>query len=266
MHTEQYQIYMFHFRCPVCAASPGRRLLRDYLQEWGNCPPDRLYSLLCNLLGALDEVENGGSRWLTKKFGKAAQRLRQAIDALAFDPPLKPDSLLIQPSSGVLHFNGKCPMCGSDKGARKPDNYFTTWSQACKVQTGNLLYESGLILWGVLLGLPSWAPGSFLRQLNLVRSELRRTGKEMSLLECPQCGRLTTGLYGTSAGENRGFCRWCLDMGGGLGLTFRVSLDSDGQPSVSMETTDHGAPAKNAWDVLPPDILKRVEIEPDNRC
>jgi hypothetical protein len=75
-------------------------------------------------------------------------------------------------------------------------NYFTDWPHACKVQTGNLLYETGLILWAVLLDLPGWAAGDFLQRLNTARSEMRRAGKDMSLLECPQCGRLTSSLYG----------------------------------------------------------------------
>jgi hypothetical protein len=75
-------------------------------------------------------------------------------------------------------------------------NYFTDWPHDCKVQTGNLLYETGLILWAVLLGLPEWAAGDFLQRLNTARSEMRRAGKNMSLLECPQCGRLTSSLYG----------------------------------------------------------------------
>jgi len=44
--SEHFQIYMFHFRCPVCGATPERVLLRDYLRAWSIAPPYRLHSLL----------------------------------------------------------------------------------------------------------------------------------------------------------------------------------------------------------------------------
>jgi hypothetical protein len=137
---------MFHFRCPTCAASPKPIPLRDYLASWGSAPPERLYSLLSLFSGALDEVVQGESRWLTKKFCKAAGKVHETLAALPFDPPLKQQSHL-RPTSGSLVFDSECPVCRTSAGPREPDNYFTDWRHACKVQTGNLLYETGLILW-----------------------------------------------------------------------------------------------------------------------
>ena len=51
---------------------------------------------------------------------------------------------------------------------------------------------------------------------------------------------------------------WCLDMGGGLGLGFNLTFDSDGRPVISMMKTDPKAPAKNSWDILPPEIGRGI--------
>jgi hypothetical protein len=253
--ADLYQIYMFHFRCPLCGASPERVLLREYLTEWSAAPPERLYSILCAFSGSLTEVSTGQSRWLTKKFSTAVERVQKSLNKLPFDPPLQSNASL--KSDPALRFDDICPVCRTQPGPRTRGNYFTDWPHACKVQTANLLYETGLILWGILLGMPAWASGSFLQQLNEVRGQLRRAGKDMSFLECPQCGRLTSCLYGSNA-KVSGFCRWCLDMGGGMGLGFSVSFAPDGAPIVNMTKTDHGAPARNAWDILPPEIGRRI--------
>ena len=245
---------MFHFRCPICAASPKRVLLRDYLERWSITSPHRLYALIGIVGGALAEVRTGQSRWLTKKFAKAADRLQGAVQQCRFDSSIALNSQLSNLGLSSLFFGADCPVCRTPAGPRKPDHYFTDWPHACKVQTGNLLYETGLILWAVLFGLPSWASGSFLHQINAIRLELRRTGQSMSLLECPQCGRFTTCRYGS---EHDGFCRWCFDMGGGFGLSFRINPDPDG-PLIKKMQPDYTAPAKNVWDILPPEITKRL--------
>jgi hypothetical protein len=258
MSTDQFQIYMFHFRCPICAASPGRVLLRDYLRGWSETSPERLYSLLGIFGGSLGEVRTGESRWLTKKFAVAAGRVQDTLEKLQFEPALTLDSSLHRTGTGSLRFDAPCPVCKTPQGARQQEKYFTDWRHACKVQTGNLLYETGLILWAVLLGLPTWAPGSFLERLNDLRADIRRAGKDMSLFECPQCGRLTTCLYGHPNPQQTGFCRWCLDMGGGLGLGFTLDFDPDGRPVINMMKTDHSAPGRNSWDILPPEITQMM--------
>ena len=255
MSTEDFQSFMFHFRCPLCAASPKRVLLRDYLHRWSTASPQRLYSLLGIVGGALAEVRTGEARWLTKKFAKAAERLE---GTLRFDSSLTLNSHLSNSGHSSLFFSADCPVCHTPTGSRKPDHYFTDWPHACKVQTGNILYETGLILWSILLGLPSWASGSFLHQINAIRLELRRTGQSMSLLECPQCGRFTSCRYGS---EHEGFCRWCFDMGGGFGLSFSIDPDPDPDgPLIQIKKMqpDYTAPAKNVWDILPPEITQRL--------
>lgn len=228
------------------------------MREWSAAPEARVRALLCIFSGALSEIVSDQSRRVTKKFARAVERVQQAISGLPLANRVLPDSSLRAASAKTLHFAVNCPVCYTPAGERQPDNYFTDWPHACGVQTANLLYETGLVFWAILLGLPHWASGSFLQQLNILRSEVRRAGKDMSLLECPQCGRLTTCLYGYPEPEKNGFCRWCLDMGGGLGLGFSVDFDAEGKPRIEMTKTDHTAPGRNAWDILPPEIARRI--------
>ena len=79
----------------------------------------------------------------------------------------------------------------------------------------------------------------------------------MHLFECPQCGRLTTGLYSPSR-QDGGFCRWCLDMSGGLGIGISVGVNTSGELAVEMTQTDHTEAAKNSRDILPPEIKQRL--------
>jgi hypothetical protein len=46
-------------------------------------------------------------------------------------------------------------------------------------------------------------------------------------------------------------------MGGGFGLSFRINPDPDG-PLIKKMQPDYTAPAKNVWDILPPEITKRL--------
>src|SRR5450759_5017414 len=94
MNTEQFQIFMFHFRCPVCGSSPKRVLLREYLHRWSDAPSERLYFLLCAFSGALTEVRQGQSDWHTKEFCEAIDGLQHAIEELRFDPSIRPESSL----------------------------------------------------------------------------------------------------------------------------------------------------------------------------
>ena len=253
MKGEPFQIFMFHFRCPVCAASPTRVPLREYLHHWSDAPPERLHSLLCILSGALMEVRQGHPQWLSENFGNAADSLQQAIQQLGFDRPITPDSSLRTLASASLYFDVQCPVCQLPPGPRKPDRYFKGWRDAGIVQTANLLYETGLILWGILVSLPNWASGSVLQHLDHLRGQLRLAANATSLLECPQCGRPTTCLYGSGPRRN-GFCRWCFDMGGGPGVGVTVSIQMGGKVAVSMTKTDATRAARNSQDILPPEI------------
>lgn len=256
-----FQIHVFHFRCPYCGAAPEPIGLRDYLNDWAASPSTRVRKLLCCLDGALNEHVNAPKSYSTKKFRLACEKISSRISVLHGFEPLVPFSLIhAATEADRIEATASCPFCYSAAGLRPKDNYFTTWDRACRVQMGNLLYETGLVLWGLLAHLPNWAAGQTLKELNELRLTLRRAGKQGSFLECPQCGRLGNHLYGGLEAETTGFCRWCLDMGGGLPLSFSVSVDADGKLDLKMRQCDYSAPAKNAWDILPPEISKRDRI------
>ena len=154
------------------------------------------------------------------------------------------------------------PACSATRrpGSRRVDNYFTTWRDACRVQTGNLLYEVGLILWTVISSLPRWADAAMLETLSAARGALHAAIRATRMMICPQCGRPTTSLGGgTSEPEADGACRWCSDMGGaavggGFGFRLSVSLSANGTPGVQVSRHDDRAAPRNDRDLLPPEV------------
>lgn len=247
---------MFHFRCPLCGAEPERVLLRDYLAVWSHVPAERVASLLSLLAGAVSEMRCGQNRRITKKFTKACDRILDVVGGIPDFQSIKPVSLLR--SIDAEHFESvcECPVCLERPGPRAVGKYFTVWPCACGVQSANLFYEIGLVLWAILCRLPDWASGRTLDGINTLRKELRQAGHDLGLIECPQCGRFTTCVYGKSKQE--GFCRWCLDMGGGLSVSLSLGFDANGDVTVECRPTDYTAPARNAWDILPPEIARRT--------
>ncbi len=256
---------MFHFRCFLCGGDPDEVPLRGYLAQWQRSDAPRLWMLLAIVEKALHAVEQGSARWLTKRFRRASEQFRAGL-AQAQLPlpdigccPLRRS----RTDERVLTFDQVCPACFTGAGRRATGNYFTDWPEACKVQTGNVLYESGLVLWAVLHSLPDWASGAMLADLNRVRLGLRKVGGALSLLECPQCGRFTSCLHGHPDPEENGFCRWCLDMGGGLGGFMSITVDENGLPCPVVEC-DHTAPARNCWDVLPPEVKSKIQAQQED--
>lgn len=257
--TDSFDIHVFHFRCPHCGASPEPVLLRDYLKAWTESPPERLKRLLSSLAGALLEFTAEPAKHSTKKFRTACLRIVRKVETLSELQGLTVGSLVAAAGSrGQVIALASCPFCHTPAGLRPLDRYFTHWSQACRVQLGNLLYETGLVLWGLLAELPGWASGKMLAELNELRLLLRKAGNDGAFLECPQCGRLGNHLYGGLTAQQSGFCRWCLDMGGGLPLGFCVAWNEQGGLEVKMTRCDYSAPARNAWDILPPEIGRRI--------
>ncbi|MCF7817448.1 MAG: hypothetical protein K9M54_06170 [Kiritimatiellales bacterium] len=230
------------------------------MAEWAHSPKERLATLFCYFAGTLTEYITDPSRNITKKFRSACSRIVKEILEIEGIGSLSPKILIrANPQGRELEALHVCPFCDSEPGSRSVDGYFTAWNKACYVQMGNLLYETGLVLWGHLLNLPDWATGETLSALNKLRHSLRKAGKDGSFLECPQCGRLGTHLYGGREAGQQGFCRWCLDMGGGLPLAFNIELDERGKPDIQMLPCDYSGPAKNAWDILPPEILSKKQ-------
>lgn len=195
---------------------------------------------------------------MTKKFVRAAESV--ILDAEGLPELLFAGSehTMTASTPAKLEFARDCPVCGTPAGGREQGRYFTQWADSCKVQTGNLLYETGLILWGLLKGLPSWATGEYLTALNELRHKVVIAYRAASMMECPQCGRPVTCLFGGTEAK-QGFCRHCADMGGGLGVGLQITIDEDLFGDISIDATivecDPKAPAQNSRDVLPPDAL-----------
>jgi hypothetical protein len=231
-------------------------LLRDYLAAWIDAPARRAASLLSLLAGAVSDIRDGHNRRMSKKFAKACDRILDAVEKIPDFQSIKLVSPLRSIDAGRFESVCACPVCLERPGTRASGKYFTVWPCACSVQSANLFYEIGLVLWAILCRLPDWASGSTLDAINSLRKELRQAGHDLGLLECPQCGRFTTCVYGKS--EREGFCRWCLDMGGGLSVLLSLEFDAEGSLRVQFRPTDYTAPARNAWDILPPEIARRA--------
>ncbi len=233
------RLMMFRFLCPLCGAKPSPIPLREYLQGWASASVERVNRLARRLESILRRFGPSEPRWVTQRFARSVQ---EAIGAATHVRRLL-DSASQAYVGGCTAETG-CVVCGTPWGEREPDRYFTEWEQACRVQTANLLYETGLILWAIVREVPRWCDAAVLAELDSLRPALRSASKAMNILECPICHRPTTHLYGTY----RPFCRWCLDMSGGFGIG--MTIRSDGTPEL-IEPNPGAARVEDA-DLLPP--------------
>ena len=185
--------------------------------------------------------------WVTRKARAAIERSLVLIDDIA---PRGPSCL--EERDG-LFFTTTCPMCFTPAGPRLRDEYLHPWPTACRVQTGNLLYETSLILWTITASMPAWATAATLRTLDMIRTALRAVATAMRLPECPQCGRWTTSVFGDPYGPKElQCCRWCLDAAGGMAIRLSVQV-VDGRPVVAVQQHDRFGPARRARDLFPRD-------------
>jgi len=247
---------MFHFLCPVCGSSPESVILRDYLTAWENADIGRTKSFLgtlCGILNTLNDAER-----LTKKFKKSISKTTQTLGKIEFiNKEIKFDFL--KQDGRDLYFDRTCPVCGDQEGKRRKGNYFKEWNEACGVQIGNLLYESNLILWALLRGIPDWLDGRTLEILNESRVLLIKNGRDLGAMECPKCGRFVFHLYGGLTAEQDGFCRWCMDMGGGFGLSFSIEETEGDEIDLKRNECDYDAPSKSILDILPPEMKNQAQ-------
>jgi len=244
---------MFRFRCPLCGAAPGPRPLRGYLLEWWGSPPERLGTTLTLVKAALGELATS-RLWFNKKekmvFLAAIGEARQAIEDLPPGIPVEEmKNLTVIDGPGYV-FMVNCPVCGTLGGRRSGDNYFSAWPEGCKVQTANLFYEMGLIIWAVQQGFPDWMNLDLLAKLGAVRRALRGPLLLMNMNECPQCGRFTTMVFGET--EETGACRWCYDAAGGLFVGIEAREEEGGWVEVEAINPDPMAPARAVRSLLPP--------------
>jgi len=212
---------MFRFHCPLCGAKPGPTPLREYLQSWANAPVERVDRLVYGLESALRQLHGGLPRWRRPSFLDVIDQVLRLVGIARNDlgsaMPGTPSGTEADGHAPDI----ACVVCGILSVEQEPDRYFTDWERACSVQTANLLYEMGLILWAIVREVPRWCDPATLAELDGLRRALRSASKAMNILECPICHRPTTHLYSTK----RPFCRWCLDMSGGFGIGMTIKND-----------------------------------------
>lgn len=220
---------ILHFNCPFCGAHPLPATLRSFLGLWRQSSKGDIEAMLQAYRQILLTVRTGDSRWHTKKFLKAVDRLLTWIDGLGFvfGPQVSIDSM----DGRTRYAMTDCPFCFTPRGARPFDRYFTAWKDACRVQTANLFYEAGIVFFAILRSLPVWASPSMLGAIGAMLDLNQKALAAVGLMMCPFCGRHTTALYGDDSPGNPARCRWCVDrVSTFFGAT--VTRTSDGQFDV----------------------------------
>jgi tetratricopeptide (TPR) repeat protein len=222
------KVTMFHFRCPACGATPKEMRMNDYLAEWRNAEIGRLDGIYA-FLWAITEELKGSKANCTKRFQAAASDLTTFLSDRLKSESLVQRPLLLAAAPKTMFIQTECPICQKPPGLRRKDNYFTVWSEACRVQSSNLFYELGAILTGLLAMRPFWLENESRDFCEAAKSKIFRTGEAIGLMSCPQCGRFTSCLYGgTKADPEKGMCRWCLDTSGANQITISVNLTGVG--------------------------------------
>ena len=230
------RLTMFHFRCPVCGGTPKEVPLLEYLAGWQDSDPSRLESVFAHLLASTQEMRNS-RLYSHKSFQAAADELVQALSSCLHNYALSPAPFLTARDAKHLVMQTQCPVCQMAAGTRRKDNYFTLWPEACRVQSSNLFYEIGLILFGFHSLSLAWLPAGLRQSCETIRPLIFRFGETVGLSSCPQCGRFTSCLYGGSRSDpEKGMCRWCLDTTGANQITITVNLEEIVQRALSPDS------------------------------
>lgn len=242
MDERQHVLRVFTFGCSLCGAFPRHLILRDYIAGWSLADKSRLASLLACLTGALADLRLGAPyrkgknapprpTWISREFSESTEVLAEILRQVAAEFPFPSlPGLTMSSADGVrLVFPMRCPSCERPPGPRRPGKYFDHWRRASKVQVANILYDCALILYGLIGELPGYLSGKALSSLDLLRKGLKYCLTQISLSECPVCGRFTTTLYWEEGKPPGLFCRWCMEeaqieMGAGRGF-FGIGLE-----------------------------------------
>ncbi len=218
------KVTMFHFRCPTCGATPKEVRVQDYLAGWRDAGIVRLDRLFAFLLAATQELK-GSRANSTKRFHAAADDLIALLSERLRERPLMQTPLLADAAPKTMFMQSECPICEKPSGLRRKDNYFTVWSEACRVQSSNLFYEVGVILLGLSAMKPAWLEDDVCGFCDSVKAKAFRAGEALGMMSCPQCGRFTSCLYGgTKSDPEKGMCRWCSDTSGANQITITVNV------------------------------------------
>ena len=246
------RLTIFHFNCAICGARPTERYLIPYLDDWKASPRERVESLIDIFGRSLNEIWKANLSWKTKKFSAALTSEMQLLQLIMSTESIeREDKCIVRNNEGVLNATFDCPLCGTQAGCRPQSQYFSQWSDACKVQVSNVFYEAGIILYNIARALPTWANPEELGILGDILKANRKTQENSGLDECPLCGRFTTGLYGTGTDDNPQRCRWCLDREGRIILR-DIPAEDIGIPinkaKSIMPISDEIVPAPSALD------------------
>ena len=218
------KLTMFHFRCPTCGATPKELSIMDYLEGWRESQINRLYRLFAVLLSATQELKESKAN-STKKFLATADDLLSILGDRLKDKPFAQTHFLVNAAPKTMFLQAECPVCEKPSGLRRKDNYFTIWSEACRVQSSNLFFELGAILFGLTVTQPPWLDADNFNHCKFLMSKIFRAGEAIGLMPCPQCGRFTSCLYGGTRSEiNKGMCRWCLDSSEANQITISLNI------------------------------------------
>jgi hypothetical protein len=192
--------------------------------------------VFAHLLASTQEMRNS-RLYSHKSFQAAADELVQALSSCLHNYALSPAPFLTARDAKHLVMQTQCPVCQMAAGTRKKDNYFTLWPEACRVQSSNLFYEIGLILFGFHSVSLAWLPAGLRQSCDTIRPLIFRLGETVGLSSCPQCGRFTSCLYGGSRSDpEKGMCRWCLDTTGANQITITVNLEEIVQRALSPDS------------------------------
>lgn len=223
------ELTMFHFRCPICGATPKEVRMLEYLAEWSHADAGRLERLLFVLSEATKELKASSAN-STKRFLAAAENLLAVLSEKTKSPPPGQPALLISAAEKTMVIQMECPVCEKPAGLRRKDNYFSVWSEACRVQSSNLFFELGAILMGICRTPPAWLKPEMNELCAAVRAKAFEAGDAIGLPSCPRCGRFTSCIYGGSRSDpEKGMCRWCMDASGANQITTTVDLGDIGR-------------------------------------
>jgi hypothetical protein len=141
-------------------------------------------------------------------------------------------------------FHFQCPLCGSTPTEVLLREYLQEWAISEPERLSDLLDMLAGAIAQVRTGESRWLTKKFDGASRRIMNALTDLGAAFAFPLAP---------------SERGLCRWCLDMGGGISPAIRLIFDGVGYASVKVEEPDATAPARNCWDILPPEVQKRIE-------
>lgn len=127
----QYNLSVFHFRCPLCAGEPAEVPLRTYLAQWAGCGKERFGCLVSHLWGAVLAFRSGESPWETRDLRGQLDAFEERLQLLGVLLELHAYDALVERDGSQLIFTAGCAVCGLPEGGRKAGRYFGLWSEAC---------------------------------------------------------------------------------------------------------------------------------------